>query len=652
MAIPRVTGPSVELKPLTVPFQEISTSSSQFGGLLAQAAGDLSRGIGSLAQQADAIAADMKLEDDKRAVKDADNQFSAFLRSVEFGETDEKGNVTRRGFYDMKGGEAVSGAPATKMEVQDKLKELMGTMANQSQKDAFSNAAYARLNTAFENIDKYTLDQRRVAADMTDDARINEAKDNFAAHPFDRRVRGQSLIIATEATTSKAKRNGWSPEVTISKMQEAQSAVLKKGIEAAIQQNPTGAQALYEEAKGSIDGTLRPEIETLLKDAVVRQKGQQEADAIMSRPDWSDIKRLKVARDIKDPLVRDDVVRRVKNRIAENEAFRSKRVKEVEDALYQRVWSGEGLDNIFANSPDLAREAMKDYSLMVNLRNAEDILANGQNFGRVTDPAVQAKLELMDPAELANINPLKYKGSLTKTDYGTLLDLIRGARASEAAKAAKDPKDHQVYQRAENALKDFAPVALKWGKADQGNDLNRMQHRIQYEMNTWVSDQLLTRKDIPVPELEKKAAELTTKITGGWFSGVPNVPAAQISDLTPEQRAKAYVEPETAPRHLLQNLEARGVPMDEDTKGRVLFAILAGDKALEAKALGLTPEEYSNRMLDASRIPGDWKAGFESYLSNQGVTATDELIRALAYTQVMGDTSGQLDLIRRAKRAQ
>lgn len=422
-------GPTTRSTPV---FQNGNTSAASFGAGLAQANAQLGQSIASAASTGLDIITKEQIEDNEREAKRLDVLFSQRLREINYGD----GKTS--GFYGTRGTATLEALPDTEKAINDARREISQSVKNQAVRGLFDRSASVRQERELETMVRFTSDQRRVANDATSEARLGEAADDAAVAWNDPQVLARSITIAASEVDDMAERNGWSPEVAASKMQEAETHIYRTAIVAALQQDPDAAQTLYNRNKTQIDGRVRPEIEKLLETGVIRKQSQEAADQITALfPNDIDGAR-KAARGITKAKLRDEVLTRVNARHNEQRQLLSeiradeefKRAAQ-DRALVER--SQEMADTLYSNSGSAAAA----------IATAENLLA-----GKERDAVVKRLTDMYErDRKLAATDRPAHANT-------TAMDIAKASKSEEEAlKAAADIEDPLLKADVEQQLR-------------------------------------------------------------------------------------------------------------------------------------------------------------------------------------------------------
>jgi hypothetical protein len=357
---------AVALRPVEAPYQRINTTPDDFGMGAARAADMAAQRIDKFGDTMARRAIDLQLEDNENDARRMDVDLSKRLRTLGYGD----GNEQNPGYFGLKGQAALDAFPDYRKLVEAAKAEVLGSARNQRSRDLFALKAEERVSVKMEGMTRHLMGERRTVADDLSKARINEALDDASANYNNPQLINQSLGVMRGEIESMAARNGWTPEVAASKLQESRSAIHKAVIKAALDRAPGYAQSYYARNKADIDGRDRPELERALETASIRGAAQAAEDRIMAMG-VSEQQSLEEARKIRDPKLRDEAVQRVTARFGER------------DRLTQRENVGASqaeADRILGRSGITEREALAEASRITDPRLRDATSARVRQF--------------------------------------------------------------------------------------------------------------------------------------------------------------------------------------------------------------------------------------------------------------------------------
>lgn len=563
---------TVEARPIAPAYQAgRGVSGEAFGAGVGQALTGLGQGIGSFSEPVSRAALQISAEDNERMAKDLDNQFSAFIRDYTMGEN---------GFYSKKGEDALSAAPLVEQDVERYRQELVGKASNRHVKAMFEMSSMSRASSLYDSAASYTMQERKSANIATSQTRIFGAVQDAAASYNNPKQLARSQAIIESEVSALGELNGWSDEITASKMATERTNMYSSAITAAIKQgHPEIGRQLFEQVRSSLDGVEQANLSKLLTeqnmlgksqkaaDEIVASTGdyaqqfekaraisdpqqramvedlimerasregqlynlgrllstqerqvkvQSESDRIMSMPGTAQEK-LSAARSIEDPETRSLVTEDVGNRIRENATLEKAEQSRVTSLAFQSVNGGMTLNEWATQNPEEYLVLSGDGEAISALRRAEQAVAEGKLFSDVTDGETLSNLQRLPSVQLSRIDPETYRYKLTKEEYSRLSNLVTAAQAS----VQRVQENFSVYERAESTLKDMAPKSLNWGSGEQSEEDRKLQDDAMNQMNNFIYGFVSAGKLPTMKDVQDEAARLMTPVTTYKNSNAP-----------------------------------------------------------------------------------------------------------------------------------
>jgi hypothetical protein len=426
------------------------------------------------------------------------------------------------------------------------------------------------------------MGERRTAADNLSQARLNEAVDDAAANYNNPSKILESMAVARGEIASMAERNGWSPEVAASKLQEARSAIHKTVIEAALDRAPGYASSYYQANKADIDGRERAKLEKALEASSIRGAAQAAEDRIMGQG-LSEADALAEARKIRDPKLRDEAVQRVTMRYGEIARVEQREERAVRDRAWQSLVGGSKVDDIPA--ADLAR---MDGTTISAMRAFEDRRSKeGRGFARVDDPATDVKIHRLfmdDKVAFAGYDMTQHYGQLTEER----VRYWQGLQRSVDSRAEKDAQKATSYALGDRIAKTYLDAAkIRYGEGTPKRQAEQSQR--VFELVRGVADQFAAQGKRPTAQdFDRALKELFldgTLVGSGTFR---------------DDRVKAFevVGTERARQFQLRDVAAQKQRISEVT------GVPAGEVEKIAKAL-----QNARQPVTAANIKKLWEAG-------------------------------------------
>jgi hypothetical protein len=336
-------------------------------------------------------------------------------------ETQDFVNTTTRELQSLEGKNA-EGATAKLNERltkyrQAKVEEVEDPEVRQRFEQEFTKLA---VDTE-DSVARHESRERRQAFNETAKARVAVATQNAAVMADDPQLVNDNYHEVDAGLNQLADANGWGEERLAYERAKAYDQFHREVAQAKLTRlGPDEAQRYLERNRDEMTADSARRIDKQIEEASRRTEAQQWTDRILSQ-NLSDQEQLRLARDeVGDPETRDEVVRRVKRRQAEQKQF-------VEQRRRQAMNSGMGI--ILDDGGSTDDIPLEDWERMTpqqrqKLRSLEAKVAGG---GEVeTDFKAYYQLRRMannEPRKFANLNLAEYRDRLAGTEFKELARL-------------------------------------------------------------------------------------------------------------------------------------------------------------------------------------------------------------------------------------
>lgn len=173
MRVPTLRERSIQIAPVNAPFQQIGTTSAEFGGLTAASLEKLGSGIGGLGQVFSEHAKRLEDEDARTAASEALTLYDQQVSTRMTGDT---------GYLTLTGKEAYEGINSTMKGLSKDRDTIRATLSPAAQ-SYFNAAANEKLSRSLDVATEHAATQRGLWQDQTTQALVNNAKALAAARP-------------------------------------------------------------------------------------------------------------------------------------------------------------------------------------------------------------------------------------------------------------------------------------------------------------------------------------------------------------------------------------------------------------------------------------------------------------------------------------
>ncbi len=457
------------------------------------------QGVSDVANQVFNREIQIRDKEEETEAKRLDVEFSSAVRDV------LTGTPENPGYYYQKGEEAVKNRTSVSARINALREEYKGKASSDRVRTMLDGALTARTEQAHNKISIQAVEQSKVAASAVSIAREDEAVQDAIAAYNDPKIVGQSVATAKAEAAKRAQENGFPPEVIQNEMEKAATKVHLGVITAMAEHDAQGAKDYFNQNRADIDGTSQPAIDKMLKSAGLNQQSQQETDVIMSS--GLDLQNaLSQARNISNPELRDEVVRRVKVRFAENNAIKATDEKALEDEAWRLiVQDGKKVSELPVKYLTVLAGPKLD-----SMQRYEDSRAKGQQgFARISKPGTKTKYLAMTDDEVLQKHPDQLRQDVTQSDWNAILK-----RYETAEKNVKTLKENPGVEKSiDDLIKFYAPKQWNYGLAKATDEYRAIGRSAQTELMEFVRETIDTKNRLPTDlELRKKTAQSVLQI--------------------------------------------------------------------------------------------------------------------------------------------
>lgn len=592
--VPRYNGEQVQQAPLPGVRYNVQTTPRDFGAGIAE-------GLGRAGEVAAQIYQDERAKADQVAAMDAERQLGDWENSTLYDA--EKGALTRRG-------RDAFGLPEQVLGDYDSLVgKISAGLGSERQRMAFARAAQARRADIDRTVQRHVAGERRHYEQERFTSFMGTSQEAAWFNFMDPKRINLELQRQQGAIIDHAARNGMPAEWVQAQVAQAASAthtgVINRLLSAGQDQ---AATAYYQQHKTDIAGDVAGKLDAALAEASFRGNAQRQTAAIVAQ--HQDLgTAVEAARQIEDSKLQDDVVRRVRDFFALQQAART----EAADALYldmnrELERNGGDLDAVRQARPS----AFVD-DLAPGQRQALELRARQIREGREpeTDPKTYLRWMAMSPDELGRMSEAQiaqYQTKLAPDDWRRMVADWRNLRAAAAAGAGGGGGESSAARTSLLTFKDVVEGAMRsTGILPEGmtlTQLNKDEARrvVEFEQAAARAVELFEQNDLGgkrkasqaelqkiVNDLGVQAMRLETRAKVErnlmWDK------STTVSELTPEQAGKAYIPIGDIPAAMRLRMKAEakrlGNPNVSDEQiQRAYLHYLRGDIDAHDRVLG------------------------------------------------------------------
>lgn len=614
MAVVPQAQAQVDIRPLQPSYVRNTRTAEDFGA----AKGRGMTKAGAALQNAGDALGDVvlrgQIEDNERGAKDSEIKLRNRYNTVLYGD----GTAENPGYLNSQGENAVKNQAAAQEALGKIREEILKEAPNDRVREMFGTTSAILQGDYVNALGKHATTQREVANDATSQARMNKAVDAGALAWNDPEMLATSQVIVQNEVLDMAERKGWSDEVTVSKLKDAQTALYSGAIQAALPEDPDAAMTMFKKYRPGMTaeaaavlgrqvqevatvslaqtivseemakGGSRSEIRARIRDrtsGVLEEKSTAEYAGRISEID-QDFNRSEALENAayRDWTRQNTIEDRAKKEFEEN----------AKNVFTESVRGGTSVNDVMATlTPEQASIINQDPYFISNMERIELAKIKGEMFSSTPNPRAVENWNKLTDVEKAQADLAAIQPTLTEKEYNKV-----STDQQRAVQKVKDiQSNNKPYQDGYKLLDRFAPPGLSWGSAKQSEGDAAVQRAVTMQMEEFI--QTYTAKgEVPsATELQKKAQELLIPLYQKNMFSTPMVGVVgAVGKLTPEQLAKLDV-PEDVPDRtrqsfntLLKELGIKQSLTDQQARQLYLFT-LRGDRKSIATALGKTQAE-------------------------------------------------------------
>lgn len=484
-------------RPDGTPYQSVNTNADMFGGGLGKSLQDSGSSLMKVASDLREIELKNQKEEDTRNVLEVEKKIRDWKLEKLHGE---------KGAYTRKGGNAIG----VQKEVAEGYTEFSGSLLEG--KEIHNPETKARIQAYIDSqgsgigleLSKYEQAQKKAYDAGLVESRIQGAKEDAALNAGNPQAINTSKALIKSSLAKRADDEGWSGQETQQQIESEVSSMHMLVMDRLLANGQGMDAKQYLEAnRKEIDGDDIAKAEKAVVAGALKQNAQAETDRIISLGlDTDDA--LKQARSLKDPELRDEVVKRVKIRKSEEAAAETANTKALRDGAWEKISQGMTPDQL--TPAELAASGRQVESMWTMTRNQAK---RGKPFALTTKTGLKAKLEGMTDAEISEVNLHVHKAEMTETDWNKALTRQEKAKRNIEA-LQKDPEASTAIER---VLKQNAPKKLNWGSTKASDDDRAIANKARDAMQDFVERTIERTKTKPSEaELRKEAARILLEV--------------------------------------------------------------------------------------------------------------------------------------------
>ena len=304
-----------ELRPLNPQYQSVSgVDSSAFGGTEAAGLQSAGRDLTRAGDRLGDIALKNQIDDNQREVKDLDVQLTTQYRLLMSGD----GTEQNPGYKNLKGQHALDAYPTTAKSLEEIRQNILKSASNDRVRQDFDEWSATRREQELANATDHSTSERLVANDATSEARKGEAIADVFSDPS---KLPEALATVNGENFAWLKAHGYenNADVVKAKMREGQTLVYGNAIQGMLENDPEGAQKLFDQYKSQMDPAVAEKLGRVLLESTIDARAQRAAEDAYVRAGGNYTKAIQIVRDESEGKQEVANVEELKRRQAEAE---------------------------------------------------------------------------------------------------------------------------------------------------------------------------------------------------------------------------------------------------------------------------------------------------------------------------------------------
>jgi len=485
-------------------------------------------------------------------------------------------------------GENAFGLPdRMKSEYDKKMNEIMGTLANDRQKSAFEKSYLSRRKSVHKQIYSHmSREGQKFDSAMTESYIANE-QDAALKNFHDPERIDLSIQRSRAAILQHSDRNGMPGEYTKMKIQKVESqtyyGVISKILDGG---DDLAAKEYYNKYKDRLTGEDQQRVSKLLEAGAIKGESQRKSDQIWANSDGDLGVSMQKAEKIKDPKLRDETMRRLRQKQSDRQAA----IKAAENRNFMQA-SEYVKDNPAVDPKDSMPVSQWEALTLQQQQSLKKYASSPQNNDKIW-------LDFFDksPQELAGMSRADFEQK-----YWVHFDDSHRNRAEKMWKDASEGIENPEVtnsltfkNRVNNTLRQSGFIDETKTRAKFSDKEAQIYTQFEQEAANRLEDfernELAGKRKATGQEVQKILDDMVTKkvfIDKNWLWSDPVKPAALITN---DEKGEAYVPIKQVPqsdRNSIENLiKSKGGRVSTDKVEKAYAAFLIGDRQLFDRIIG------------------------------------------------------------------
>jgi len=336
------------------------------------------------------------------------------------------------GYFNKQGRDAYEGGEVMSKSLEELQNKYADQLKSPQARDAFKRASTVHVTRGFADIQKHATTGLQSYETATRKARVDNSIESATLYWNNPEEAEVQFAVGYDTITQMAKDQGLDAEATNEMLQSYDSQFSKARIEAAMSNDLTTANKMFEKFGDRIEGKDRLQVEQALQKANFDTLAVGTSDKIIATGAQTltelmgEVDRLP-SKTPEEVALKTEVQRLVTNRHSINKRMQDEQQEEVYQNYAKQIQDGLGTSK---NIPASAWNTMS-FTQRENIRKMEDRMSKGT--ARTTDERLFHDLLSMPDTELAKLDPVKYFSRLKDTDYNRLQTAVIAAKKGKTS---------------------------------------------------------------------------------------------------------------------------------------------------------------------------------------------------------------------------
>ena len=443
-------------------------------------------------------------------------------------------------------------------EFQKGVEGILKDIDDDAVKARLQGAAELRKSKLRERAIKHTFSEAEKYEDQTQSAFVNNARNEAIQNYREPGAIQESLIMQLNSIESYAQNKGWSAEQTKEAMTTAQSkthlGILQRMVNAGDDQL---ASDYISKVKKSLAADDLVTAEKLVDSGNLRGESQRRADDIFGKNSESQTLALEEARSIDDPKLRDETVRRVKQRFSDKKKAKDQDNESLHQRAANTIDGGGGVDAI--PREDWERFSASQKTALINYANKRsEGIEPETDWVKYYDLKTKASVPATR-GEFLKTNLMELRPKMADREFKEMVKLQADLRSGKKSKELDGFRsDNQIVN---DAMRAAGFNTNPSPGSDEAKSLSQLRARVDEEIR---QRQERTGKKATNEDIQSVVDTMLVEVVTdpGLFFDTRK----RVFELDPEETGQIEIDdvPRNDRNKIEQALKKNGVPVTED----------------------------------------------------------------------------------------